>query len=110
MRKLVRMLLLPLMLCIHLTASAQVQTVSGSVVSTKDGSPLEGATVQIKGSTTGTTTDSKGSFSISASKGSTIVFSYLGFTGKEYKVGDKNSGLSIGLAPSDNSLEEVVVA
>jgi TonB-linked SusC/RagA family outer membrane protein len=110
MRNLLRMLLLPLLLCLQVTASAQVQTVSGTVVSTRDGSPLEGATVQIKGSTAGTPTDSKGNFSLNAPKGAILVVSYLGSTTKEYKVGDKMSGITIGLAPVDNALEEVVVA
>ncbi|MHA4846813.1 SusC/RagA family TonB-linked outer membrane protein [Flavitalea antarctica] len=110
MRSLLRMLLLPLLLCLQVTASAQVQTLSGTVVSTRDGSPLEGATVQIKGSTLGTPTDSKGNFSLNASKGAVLVVSYLGYTTKEYTVGDKISGVTIGLAPAENALEEVVVA
>src|SRR5687768_8450711 len=98
MRNLLRMLLLPLLLCLQVTASAQVQTLSGTVVSTRDGSPLEGATVQIKGSTLGTPTDSRGTFSLNASKGAVLVVSYLGYTTKEYTVGDKISGVTIGLA------------
>ena len=110
MRNLLRMLLLPLLLCAYITTPAQVQPVSGTIVSTSDGSPLEGATVQIKGSTTGIGTDSKGNFTINAPKGATLVISYLGFTTKEFKVGDKTTGITIGLAAADNSLEEVVVA
>src|SRR4051812_22358234 len=110
MRNLLRMLLLPLLLCAYLTTPAQVQPVSGTIVSTPDGNPLEGATIQIKGSTTGTSSDSKGNFTINAAKGSTLAVSYLGFTTKEYKVGDKTTGIIIGLASADNSLEEVVVA
>src|SRR4051812_18092882 len=104
MRKFLRMLLLPVVLCISTIAAAQDQSVSGTVVSTRDGSPLDGATVQVKGTTRGIETDAKGYFKISAGKGTTLVVSYLGYTSKEYKVGDKTSGIIIGLAASDNSL------
>ncbi|RYY31423.1 MAG: SusC/RagA family TonB-linked outer membrane protein [Chitinophagaceae bacterium] len=110
MRDLFRMLLLPLVLLTHLAAVAQTQTVSGNVVSSKDGAPLDGASVQVKGGTSGVETDSKGNFTINAPAGSTLVVTYLGFTSREYKVGSKSSGITIGLVPADNSLEEVVVA
>lgn len=110
MRNLLRMLLLSLFLSNYLTTSAQVQPVSGTIVSTADGSPLEGATIQIKGTTTGIESGSRGIFTINAPKGATLVISYLWFTTKEYKVGDNTTGITIRLATADNSLEEVVVA
>ncbi|MET0299957.1 MAG: SusC/RagA family TonB-linked outer membrane protein, partial [Flavitalea sp.] len=110
MRNFLRMLLLPVVLCAYLKSTAQSGQVSGTVVSSKDGTPLEAATVQVKGTTSGVETNASGSFTISAEKGSVLVVSYQGYTVREYKVGDKSSGITIGLVEKDNSLEEVVVA
>jgi TonB-linked SusC/RagA family outer membrane protein len=64
---------------------AQQQTVSGTVTD-DTGMPLPGATVSIKGTTTGKTTDFDGNYSIKANNGQTLVFSYVGFTPQEIKV------------------------
>lgn len=64
---------------------AQQQTVSGTVTD-DTGMPLPGATVLIKGTTTGKTTDFDGNYSIKANNGQTLVFSYVGFTTQEIKV------------------------
>ena len=54
-------------------ASAEVITVKGNVTSASDGEPLIGATVQVKGTTTGTSTDIDGNYSINAEKGATLT-------------------------------------
>ncbi len=64
---------------------AQQQTVSGTVTD-DTGMPLPGATVSIKGTTTGKTTDFDGNYSIQANNGQTLVFSYVGYTAQEIKV------------------------
>lgn len=64
---------------------AQQQTVSGTVTD-ETGMPLPGATVSIKGTTTGKTTDFDGNYSIQANNGQTLVFSYVGYTPQEIKV------------------------
>lgn len=60
-------------------ASAQI---TGTVYD-DDGAPLPGASVVKKGTTTGTTTDFDGKFSINAEVGDILVFSYIGFQKKE---------------------------
>lgn len=60
-------------------ASAQI---TGTVYD-DEGSPLGGASVVKKGTTTGTTTDFDGKFSINAEVGDMLVFSYIGFEKKE---------------------------
>ncbi|MEB8329713.1 TonB-dependent receptor [Flavobacteriaceae bacterium KMM 6897] len=60
-------------------ASAQI---TGTVLD-DEGSPLAGASVVKKGTTTGTTTDFDGKFSINAEVGDILVFSYIGFEKKE---------------------------
>ena len=64
---------------------AQQQTVSGTVTD-DTGMPLPGATVLIKGTTTGKTTDFDGNYSIKANNGQTLVFSYVGYANQEVKV------------------------
>ena len=61
-------------LCFGMTVA---QTVSGIV--SDDQGPLPGATVVVKGTATGTTADFNGNYSISATAGDVLVFSYVGF-------------------------------
>lgn len=86
----------------------QQQTISGTVAD-ELGEPLPGATVVIKGSTTGTTTDFDGNFSLSITdRASILVVSYLGFQTKEIEVGNQVN-FSIQLEPGASGLDEVVV-
>jgi TonB-linked SusC/RagA family outer membrane protein len=85
---------------------AQEKTISGTVVD-ETNMPLPGATVVIKGTTTGTSTDFDGNYSISANSGDVLTFSYVGYADQNATVGASNS-INISLAP-DNTLEEVVV-
>ncbi|AXT19564.1 SusC/RagA family TonB-linked outer membrane protein [Flavobacteriaceae bacterium AU392] len=84
---------------------AQTKTVTGTVT---DGDlPLGGVSVQIKGTQTGTSTDFDGNYSISASVGDVLVFSYVGTTTQEITVGASNT-INVTLA-ADTTLDEVVV-
>jgi len=82
--------------------------VSGTVFD-ESGLPLPGVNVMIKGTSTGTTTDFDGNFSIKANKNDELIFSYLGFTSRKIIV-SKNNSLSISLAEDSAHLEEVVVS
>jgi ferric enterobactin receptor len=90
-------------------SSTQAQTgkVSGIVRDSK-GEPLVGATVMVKGTNRGTTTDVEGNFSISANAGSTLVVSYVGQKTREVKLSNEHD-VSITLADNATSLDEVVV-
>ncbi len=68
---------------------AQEKTITG-VVSDATGS-LPGANVVVKGTTRGTQTDLDGKYSIQAKKGETLVYSFVGMTEMEMKVGDKTT-------------------
>ncbi|WP_396635670.1 SusC/RagA family TonB-linked outer membrane protein [Maribacter sp. R77961] len=87
-----------------LTAWSQ-QTVTGTV-SDEDG-PLPGASVVVKGTTTGVSTDFDGNFSIEANTDDTLMFSYIGYAGQEIVVGNQST-INVILA-ADNKLDEVVV-
>lgn len=85
---------------------AQNQNVSGTV-SDENGLPLPGATVVIEGTTTGVSTDFDGKYSVQASQGDVLLFSYVGYSTQSQSVGASNTiNVSMEL---DNSLEEVVV-
>ena len=85
---------------------AQERTVSGTV-SDNNGLPLPGATVLIQGTTTGTSTDFDGNYSIDANVGDVLNFSYVGYSTQSVLV-EPSGGISVILQP-DNALEEVVV-
>ncbi|MCX7986519.1 MAG: TonB-dependent receptor [Bacteroidales bacterium] len=87
---------------------SQPISISGSVTD-ETGSPLIGVNVVVKGSTRGTVTDSNGRFQIEVpSKGTTLVFSYVGYASKEMEVSD-NPIINVTLKEELSKLEEVVV-
>ena len=71
--------------------------------------PMIGATVMVKGSQTGTTTDFDGNFTIQAQKGSTLVFSYIGYKNQEVKIAQTDKKLNIKMEPDNAVLDEVIV-
>ena len=90
---------------VHLSF-AQEKTISGTVLD-ENGLPLPGATVVIQNTTTGVSTDFDGNYSISASSGDVLQFSYVGYATQTKTVGSANT-INVTLQP-DNALEEVVV-
>lgn len=99
--------LIAIMTC--LGVSAQNVSVSGTVVSAADGEPLIGASVMVKGSSTGTATDIDGNFNLQAPDGKTLVISYVGYTAQELKVNGAMSGIEIRLVEDSQVLDDVVV-
>ena len=64
--------------------------VTGTVTDASSGEALIGATIQIKGTTTGTVTDMSGNYSISVDGPTDVlIFSYVGYDSKEETVGDR---------------------
>ncbi|HEX6429423.1 MAG TPA: SusC/RagA family TonB-linked outer membrane protein, partial [Niastella sp.] len=94
-------------LYVPLPVLAQEKTVHGRVTA-ESGTPIGGASVTVKGTTTGTSTNAKGEYSIVASKGALLVISNVGFTEKEVTVGD-GTELNVQLATATQSFDEVVV-
>lgn len=85
---------------------AQGSPVSGTV--TGDNGPLNGASVTVKGSTGGTSTDSSGTFTLLAPATATLVFSSVGYTSKEVAVAGRTN-ISVSLVSANTQLEQVVV-
>src|SRR6187399_1134424 len=108
LKNLLKVSFLALLCFFVLPAMAQNKTVTGKVTDAKDGSPLPGVTVAVKGTTTGTNTNTDGAFSLSVpSSGATLVFTFIGYTTQEIAAGD--GPLNIKLQPSATNLNEVVV-
>jgi hypothetical protein len=82
------LLLLPMLLFAALCSTAQQPklTVTGKVVSSETNTALSGASITIKGTQLGTTSDAAGSFSLKVDKGQSIVVGFVGFESKEYKI------------------------
>ncbi len=66
---------------------AQSRSITGVVSDESSGDPLIGATVIVKGTTVGTVTDLDGAYTLEASTGDVLVFSYTGYTAQEITVG-----------------------
>lgn len=90
-----------------LTISQQTTKVTGVVVDAVTGEPVIGANLIVKGSTTGTSTDFDGKFSLDAPSGSTLVVSYIGYLNLEIPASGTN--LTIRLKEDTQALDEVVV-
>ncbi|HXB45206.1 MAG TPA: SusC/RagA family TonB-linked outer membrane protein [Puia sp.] len=99
-----------LLLCVILTqiAFSQTKTISGKIFDEK-GVPIQGATVTVRGSKAGTSTNVSGAFTLNVpATAKTLVISSVGFTQQEIAIGDKES-FEISLAASTQSLTDVVV-
>jgi TonB-linked SusC/RagA family outer membrane protein len=89
--------------------SAQQRVVTGKVISDEDGQGLPGATVLVKGTTVGTTTDLDGNYSINVPAGSNVlIFSFVGLKAVEESIGNR-SVVNITLTSDASQLSEVVV-
>ena len=99
--------LVTIFLLMQLSVFAQVKTISGTVKDA-NGETLPGASVFIRGTTTGVTTDINGEFSINASVGDSIQFSFIGKKQIAEVVGQRNV-MEVILYDDENVIEEVVV-
>jgi TonB-linked SusC/RagA family outer membrane protein len=82
--------------------------VTGRVTDAATGKPLIGVTIQVKGSTTGTTTGPNGSFSLQTPDNAILVISYLGYTSKEIPVNGK-AIINVSLSAAATALNQLVV-
>ena len=102
-----RLVLLALMF-ISGAAIAQF-TATGTIVD-KNNNPLIGATVLIKGSSTGTVTDIDGSFSLRVpGESATLLISYTGYTEIEQVIGKNSPNIRVVLEDAATTLDEIVI-
>jgi len=100
------MVVLLAVLTFGLQAFAQ-SAVTGKVTD-PSGEPVIGAGVQVKGTTTGTTTDLDGNYSLNAGSNATLVFSCIGYSNQEVAVAGKKT-VNVVLTPNSEFLDETVV-
>lgn len=86
---------------------AQNQSITGTV-SDQDGLPLPGVNIVVKGTTNGTQTDFDGNYTISASEGQSLLFSYIGYK-NETRAVEASSIINLQMTEDTEALEEVVV-
>jgi len=88
-------------------APAQQKTITGKVT-TEQGTPLSGASVVVKGTRTGTTTSTQGSYTIRADVGQTLQFRYIGTAPEERIIGAQDV-IDVQLNRVATSLNAIVV-
>ncbi|WP_246202417.1 SusC/RagA family TonB-linked outer membrane protein [Spirosoma agri] len=109
-------ILLNILLSKLLTVSAGIPVprlvdipITGKVIDSETQTALPGVNIIIKGTGTGTTTDTEGNYKISVPNASaTLVFSFVGYNSQEVKVNNRST-VNITLAPDAKALGEVVV-
>ncbi|MBI1782340.1 MAG: TonB-dependent receptor [Sphingobacteriales bacterium] len=106
MRKLLGLSLLLLIASVQL--AAQSKTLAGRVIDSKTNSGLPNVSVIVKNSGAGTKTDNDGKFSIVVSPDDVLIFSMVGYSSTQVRVGGKNS-LEVLLEQQGTQLSEVVV-
>lgn len=110
-----KIIILLTLLCTFITGiSAQQQsstrvTLQGYVCDSLSGQRLEFITLQEKGTTNGTITNTDGSFSLILRSTGTLVASCVGYQTKEIPANNKSARITIQLVPNDYQLSEVVV-
>ncbi len=108
-QKLLKALLSAVMVLLLQVSFAQDRTITGKVTDSKDGSPVSGASVQAKGSRTGTSTKADGTFSLNVGSAvTTLVISSVGFDGQEIAITGSTANASL-VSAATNTLNEVVV-
>ncbi|HEY4198878.1 MAG TPA: TonB-dependent receptor [Mucilaginibacter sp.] len=109
-RHLLKEVLIVVCCLLSIPAFAQNQSISGKVTDQKDGSPLIGVSIGVKGAATGTQTQPDGTFKLTlpASGATTLVFSYIGYARQEVAILNK-SVINVALVPNSNTLNDVVV-
>jgi len=102
------LLLITLVVMAGNASLAQQKKITGVVTNPADNTPVVNASVMVKGTARGTTTDTRGRFTISATGKESLIISAVGFQVREVAINDRDS-LTIQLVLTDKELENVVV-
>jgi TonB-linked SusC/RagA family outer membrane protein len=98
---------LALLLILTICTVAFGQNITGKVTD-ENGVVLPGVSIMIKGTNSGTTTNSNGSFQINAKSDQTLIFSFIGYIKQEVSIGSREV-INVSLNSSQTQLDEVVV-
>ncbi len=100
--------LLLTLLCLSAVTAFGQKTIKGTITDADNKEPLIGASVTVKGTTKGATTDVNGTYSVEVEKGATtLVFSFVGYTSKDVSIGE-SSTIDVALS-SGATLNNVVI-
>ncbi len=92
-----------------LTMAALAQNTVSGTVKDKDGNPVSGASVTVRGKSNGTSTDAQGMYTLpNVANGATLIISNTGFASQSVKVNGSNA-VNVNLETSVEGLNEVVV-
>ncbi|HSR38474.1 MAG TPA: TonB-dependent receptor plug domain-containing protein, partial [Phnomibacter sp.] len=94
-------------LLLSLLSIAQTSAITGKVTDARNGNPIEGASILLKGQRTGASTRADGSFSINAPQGAVLIVSSVGYRTQE--VTASNGVANVSLEPISENLTDVVV-
>src|SRR4051794_31174868 len=113
MRKLLACQVIPIcitfLLLLFSTTSFAQKTVKGTVTAGTNNQPIIGATIMVKGTTVGTTTDGNGAFSLNVpSGGKTLVISSIGYNEVKIDIANQTS-ISVTMKEKTSALDEIVV-
>jgi len=99
-----------LSVCLALSAqSTKIFNIQG-VVYDEAGTPMPGVTIYLRDKiSVGTTSDNAGKFSIKASRGDMIIFSFIGYKKVEFLVTEEKKDLKINITEAEQELDEVQV-
>lgn len=97
-----------LLLWLFATVCVYAQSTLRGTVRDDAGQPLPGATIIVRGTTQGTTTDDQGTFSVRANASDVLEISSIGYQGTAVTVGNRTS-VEVSLKKADTMLDEVVV-
>jgi len=106
-KRMKKIICLFVLLSFSIVSQAQKITVSGIIKEKSSDTPLPGVSVVLKGTTIGNISDFNGEYSIKASIGDVLVFSYLGYKSVELKV--TSSNVNVSLLEEAESLNEIVL-
>ncbi|SDY48951.1 MULTISPECIES: SusC/RagA family TonB-linked outer membrane protein [Rhodonellum] len=90
-------------------ADAALAQITGTVTDGKDGLPIPGVTVLVKGTTRGVATDIQGQFRLNAEPGEVLIFTYIGFKSQEIQVSASRTAYNVVLNEDETSMDEVVI-
>jgi TonB-linked SusC/RagA family outer membrane protein len=93
--------------CMPVTFAQTAVRISGKIVDEKN-EALPGVNIQVKGTTTGASTDAEGNYTVSAESGTSLIFSFIGYQSQEIPVGN-SSVINVTLKADVAVLQEVLV-
>src|ERR1044072_8183770 len=90
------------------TAALYAQSTVSGTITDETGAALPGVSLLVKGTSTGTSTDNDGKYSLTDPAAATLVISCIGYATQEVSVGSRST-IDIVLLPDVTALQEVVV-